>query len=66
MLTPLLGYVLSVHLREQVKGDVVYQEELAYGRLLGSRSITVCFADLVGSTRLGEGVAPTSTPPAGA
>jgi adenylate cyclase len=59
MLTPLLGYVLSVHLREQVKGDVVYQEELASGRLLGSRSITVCFADLVGFTRLEEGVAPT-------
>jgi adenylate cyclase len=59
MLTPLLGYVLSVHLREQVKSDVVYQEELASGRLLGSRPITVCFADLVGFTRLGEGVAPT-------
>ena len=59
MLTPVLGYVLGVHLREQIKADVMYQEELATGRLQGSREITVCFADLVGFTRFGERVPPT-------
>ena len=59
LLAPVLGYVTGVHLREQIKADVVYQEELTTGRLQGSRDITVCFADLVGFTKLGEQVAPT-------
>lgn len=56
MLIPLMGYILQVHLREQVKSDVVSQAELATGRLEGARHMTVCFADLVGFTRLGERV----------
>jgi adenylate cyclase len=58
MLEPLLKYVLSVHLREQIKSDVIFQEELRTGRLQGTREISVCFADLVGFTALGERVAP--------
>jgi adenylate cyclase len=54
MLTPLLGYILGVHLREQIKADIVSQVELTTGRW-GAREVTVCFADLVGFTRLGEG-----------
>jgi adenylate cyclase len=58
MLQPLLSHVLSVHLREQVKGDIVSQAQLSSGRLENARQITVCFADLVGFTRLGERVPP--------
>ena len=58
MLVPLMGYILGVHLREQVKSDIVSQAELATGQLEGARHMTVCFADLVGFTRLGERVPP--------
>jgi adenylate cyclase len=55
--TPLLGHVLHAHLKEQVKSDILSQAELATGRFEG-QEMTVCFADLVGFTRLGERVAP--------
>src|SRR5438094_8407662 len=58
LLTPLLGYVLGVHLKEQIKTDIIRQTELVSGRLGFARQITVCFADLVGFTRLGERVPP--------
>jgi adenylate cyclase len=58
MLTPLLGYVLSVHLKEQIANDILSHEELASGRFEGVREVSVCFADLVGFTRLGERVPP--------
>jgi len=56
LLTPVLGYVLTAHLKEQIKQDVMYQEELVTGRMQGARPITVCFVDLVGFTALGERV----------
>jgi adenylate cyclase len=56
LLTPLLGYVLSVHLREQIKTDIVSETELRTGLVENARHITVCFADLVGFTRMGERV----------
>jgi adenylate cyclase len=65
LLNPLLAYVLSVHLREQVKSDVVLQTELTTGRVAGARPITVCFADLVGFTKLGERVPPDELSAAG-
>jgi adenylate cyclase len=65
LLNPLLGYVLSVHLREQVKTDVVLEAELATGRVEGARPIVVCFADLVGFTTLGERVPPGELSAAG-
>jgi adenylate cyclase len=58
MLTPLLGYVLAVHLKEQIANDIITREELVTGRIEGAREVTVCFADLVGFTRLGERVPP--------
>ncbi|HYH59467.1 MAG TPA: adenylate cyclase regulatory domain-containing protein [Thermoleophilaceae bacterium] len=65
MLAPLRGYILDVHLREQVKTDIVSQAELQTGRLEGARHVTVCFADLVGFTRLGERVPPAELSHAG-
>jgi adenylate cyclase len=65
VLDPLLGYVLGVHLRDQVKTDVLLQAELATGRVEGARPIAVCFADLVGFTKLGERVPPDELSGAG-
>ena len=65
MLIPLMGYILQVHLREQVKTDIVSQAELETGRLEGAREVTVCFADLVGFTRFGERVSPGEVSRAG-
>jgi adenylate cyclase len=53
-----LEYVFSLHLNEQIRSYVVYQAEMAAGELQGSQEVTVCFADLVGFTKLGERVAP--------
>ena len=56
LLGPVLEYVLNQHLLEQVRTDVISQAELRAGQALpDSREVTVCFADLVGFTRLGEG-----------
>jgi adenylate cyclase len=51
---PLLEHVFYLHQREQVRSEAVGQAERASGRLPGSAEIAVCFADLVGFTRLGE------------
>ena len=56
MMGPILGYVFNVHLREQLRSDAVGREELAAGTVAGAQEVTVCFADLVGFTRLGERV----------
>jgi adenylate cyclase len=60
-LGPLVGsvlqYVLNLHQRELIRDDVIGRAELASGRFAGTREITVCFADLVGFTRLGERLA---------
>jgi adenylate cyclase len=65
MLIPMMGYVLQVHLREQIKTDVISQVELTTGQVEGARHVTVCFADLVGFTRLGERVPPAELSRAG-
>jgi adenylate cyclase len=53
-----LGYVLGLHLREQVKRDVVGRAAIASGELPGSEEVTVAFADLVDFTKLGEQLPP--------
>jgi adenylate cyclase len=53
-LGPLLEMPVELHLREAVRHEVVGRAERASGRLRDSREVTVCFADLVGFTRLGE------------
>jgi adenylate cyclase len=51
---PTLEHMLALHLCEQLRSAVLGQAELAEGRLPGAQPVTVCFADLVGFTRLGE------------
>jgi adenylate cyclase len=65
MLTPLLGYVLGVQFKDQVKRSFVKPTELAAGQFENAREVTVCFADLVGFTRLGERVTPEDLSNAG-
>lgn len=52
----LLETVLSSHLRDQIRQDVIAHADLASGAVRGSVEVGVCFADLVGFTRLGESV----------
>jgi len=58
MMGPLLEYVLNLHLREQVRSDVIGRAEIRTGRLPGSQEVTACFADMVGFTKLGEELPP--------
>jgi adenylate cyclase len=53
-----LQYLYEAHLREQLRNDVIARFDLAAGRLAGTSDVAVCFADLVGFTRLGEQLAP--------
>lgn len=53
-----LAYVVNLHLREQLRHDVLGAEQAAAGRIGQADEVTVCFADLVGFTRLGEGLPP--------
>ncbi len=58
LVSPLLESVLALHLKHATQSTVVSELERSGGKLPGSREVTVCFADLVGFTRLGEEVAP--------
>jgi len=52
-LSPVLVAAYGQHLRESVGRGMIGREERASGRLAGAQEIAVCFADLVGFTRLG-------------
>lgn len=56
MLGPLITNLLTLHLRQMADTEAIDAAERVGGRLPGSREIAVCFADLVGFTRLGEDV----------
>ena len=58
LLGPLVSHVLALHQRENAKRVIVHQADIAAGNLQGGQEITVCFADLVGFTRIGEDVDP--------
>ncbi|MGO8905537.1 MAG: adenylate cyclase regulatory domain-containing protein [Solirubrobacteraceae bacterium] len=58
LLSPLVMNLLTVHLREVAETEALSAADRAAGRLPGSREMTVCFADLVGFTRLGAQVDP--------
>ncbi len=58
LVDPLVSNVLALHLRHVTQSAVVSELERTGGRLPGSREVAVCFADLVGFTRLGEEVPP--------
>ncbi|MBS1880962.1 MAG: adenylate/guanylate cyclase domain-containing protein [Actinobacteria bacterium] len=53
-----LTYAFQANLLEQVKRDVIAAADLEAGALGGVVERTVCFADLVEFTRLGEEIAP--------
>ena len=50
----MLGYGLRLHLLEQIRRDVIGAADLAAGDVGGADEVCVCFADLVGFTKLGE------------
>jgi adenylate cyclase len=53
-----LGYAFRENLLEQIRRDVLAAADLASGELGGAADLTVCFADLVEFTRLGEEIPP--------
>lgn len=55
---PTVVYALQAHLLEQIRRDVIGATDLASGEVGGTIDLTVCFADLVEFTRLGEEIAP--------
>ena len=59
---PLIGetlpYVLALHLREQIRHDAFGVAELSTGRAAAPDEATVCFADMVDFTQLGETLEP--------
>jgi adenylate cyclase len=55
---PTVVYALQAHLLEQIRRDVLGAADLASGDVGGTVDLTVCFADLVEFTRLGEEIAP--------
>lgn len=54
---PTIEYALQAHLVEQIRQDVIGATNLASGEVGGAVNLTVCFADLVEFTRLGEEIA---------
>jgi adenylate cyclase len=59
LLGPLMTHVLALHQRENIKQVMVSSADIEAGTLQGAQEICVCFADLVGFTRLGEDVDPS-------
>lgn len=55
---PILLYAARAHLLEQIRRDVIGAADLASGELGATTEVSVCFADLVGFTKLGEEIAP--------
>jgi adenylate cyclase len=58
LLDPLLRNLLALHLRHAAQSEAVDAMERGGGHLPGSREVAICFADLVGFTRIGEEVPP--------
>jgi adenylate cyclase len=58
LVDPLVSNILTLHLRHATQSTVVSAMERSGGQLPGSREVAICFADLVGFTRLGEEVPP--------
>jgi adenylate cyclase len=55
-LTPVLVATFKAHLRESVRRGMLSRAELQAGQVASSQELVVCFADLVGFTRLGSEV----------
>jgi adenylate cyclase len=54
LIGPTLVYALQTHMLEQVRRDMIGAADLASGEVGGTVEVAVCFADLVGFTKLGE------------
>jgi adenylate cyclase len=57
---PMLDQLLQLHLRHAVRNELLEVAERESGALPGAREVAVCFADLVGFTRVGEEVDPAA------
>ncbi len=55
---PLLLYAQRAHMLEQIRQDVIGAADLASGEVGATVEVSVCFADLVGFTKLGEEIPP--------
>ena len=55
-LDDVMRHMMHVHLRERARSAVIGETELSSGKLAGAQQMAVCFADLVGFTKLGERV----------
>jgi adenylate cyclase len=55
---PTLLYAARSHLLEQIRRDVIGTADLESGEMGATSDFSVCFADLVGFTKLGEEIAP--------
>lgn len=53
---PTLSYAFRAHMLEQIRRDVIGAGEIVSGRPGTANEMAVCFADLVGFTKLGEQV----------
>jgi adenylate cyclase len=58
LVDPMVSNVLALHLRNATQSEAISTIERIDGKLPGARDVAVCFADLVGFTRLGEEVPP--------
>jgi adenylate cyclase len=56
LVDPLMGNLLALHLRHAAASELIGALERGESPLPGAREVAVCFADLVGFTRLGEEV----------
>jgi adenylate cyclase len=50
---PVLAAAYKAHLRESVRRGMISRVEREHGAIAGAQEVTICFADLVGFTRLG-------------
>jgi adenylate cyclase len=55
---PTVAHALQANMLEQIRRDVIATADLASGEIGGAATLTVCFADLVEFTRLGEEIPP--------
>ena len=55
---PLLLYAQRAHLLEQIRRDVIGTADLASGEMGTTTEVSICFADLVGFTKLGDEIEP--------
>ena len=54
LIGPTVVHALQANMLEQIRRDVIGTADLAAGEIGGTAQLTVCFADLVEFTRLGE------------